>query len=1637
MEKKSNLKKSNLKKFLATASAFAVIAGGVHQAKAVDTLALNGGGASTLANAGHWRTAAGDNTAPVAGAANNIFLIADHGIDFDAAIGNLGTLYSYGHDGTVTVTHLNPLQGVSNDVSQATIGAVKLANNSAAVAAGNGGKLAFNVNGALAQEFLGDGVAAPDGTITTNTLSGLGNVTLSDDAAILKLSGNNVSLGGTIDGAGNGQGVVEVNATNVQFAGVIGGTKGIQQLKLNTNKSAILKANAKFDDTKGAGGIEIGNNSTLTVDGGVNITTNDTNKAGLSIDAANANNGTLILQGASDVAIGIGAGKALNIVQINNGTVDFKGSANNGGENLKANNFVLNHANAVMKLSTVNHVITGNIIATNPNEGKVLISGANSHEITGNIGEANNAIDEITFAAAANGQVLTIKGATLIHTANGVVSDTAGGNGGGKIDIQSDNLSLNSNFGTSANYLNELQITSNAAGSGAATVTLGAGKSIFTNKFISDAGQANIFIMKANSSVRTFGGDALKFNNAGSILRFAEDGAKITGAVKSSGGGVTGKIEVAGNAIITGNAGTGERNDRLDSISFITNDEKTLQVGGDVGTANGVIFAKNGTLEFIGNKAHTLTGNVVIGAAGAAGAGVVGGSGTVRIAANVGANIVEFKGQIGDKGNAKKLLNLLQIDGATTAKFTTSGNVHINTVKLEGDGVVELSKAGHYKIDGFQNISNNGTLKISENVTLMGRADKAAINFGTSDARLKEFAMNSGKTLNIEDGVNIHANKFTNGGNHCKLVFKGTSIFEMGALASAGNGALNTITLDANANVTIASPNTVVNGFTTLGDKSTLSLQGDYTGTIDGNADDNGTLKFTNTHAATLQGAVGGGNALASIEFEGSDVTFEGDVANTNKAFVFAGKDDDAARTITFKGNIDLGNSTFTNNRTVTDTIVLGKSTTFTKNLATDPAKQLNFQLSDTINAKVTDGDATGTNFTASEDGKGSLKLDKAALVINSAGADGKSLAEVTFINSATITHNLYAAKVDVAAAKTATLGGTIQSDNFSLAGAGSKVIFTDNAKIDSAIKATIAGKGQVEFAGGATITQNLGTAANALKTVTFTGDDSKIVELGANVYAANTIMGQSTIELTKDVVTISGTTNADSTIFELDNKTLEFNNITMNGSNTIKFNVSDKGDNLAGGNIVISGNLILADDAALVIDTKADKVSRPTGGTTREFTLIKNNGTFNFDKSSITLVSHEKSLITWTKSFDNKGGIKLIIEDNAAKVLKEALVSKDDTNNANIDALTNAAQGTDGHKFVGLLEEFFNAGQNNDVNEAIERLTSQTTVTAALEDSVSSVGQSLGERAMSLAGNQGTPVETRVVGSENISGVSAGEQQARFGAWFSPFFNKNTQKARKGAAGYKSEAYGASFGFDTRANDDMIIGAAITASNSELKHKDLKSGDKTKINSLLFSIYGTQQITDSWFALGSATFGTNEVKKNSKRKTLNGYEVANGKYSSMSFSGGVMFGYNYVTEQATLTPMAGFRYSRVNDVGHKESGTSLQNLDVTNKASNKFEVVAGLRASGGTFDLNGLTVTPEVHGFINYDLINKASKSSVKLGSTDLTAKSSKPARASYNLGLGANAEYGMMEYGASYDAQLANKRVGHQGTLRLRVNF
>ena len=1561
-------KKSNFKKLLATASAFAVITGASNSAMGANAQITQNAGVNAFGTNVHW-----DN-APVASGDNLIIGNADDSINIDVA-----NFY-------ITQVDLNGknLGGITVNAGGTQLGNV------------------INGGGVGALTFAG----AHDLTLVGGTAAGRNNASVYD------------GLDGVDFGAANG---------------------GLASTLTIDTRVAINAVNGPNDAIDLAGAAQNAANATLNVKTDLNVADESwgTIKTINIGEAANAATFKIESANAADINLNTAAANTVNFLH-NDSVLHLKNTAGAGNAviqnehiggdgDLNGKLIIESNGNArdvnVANGATIGKDIDNRLQQLDFTGNKASTVAAKVYAQTINYG-VTGANEALTFGAEVHGGAGSLLKFTAANATEVVFNENAQIS---LIDFNNNDQTVTVAGGKTltANLIGK---DGNAAIKGTLTF---AGKGelvgVATNLVNVIANGAGVVTIGAGDHVVT----TFKAANANAQFNFA-DVANVDGAIDETVGGGATKLNFAGNSTVTGNIGN------ANPFAEVNIGEGTVAIGADL-TATNVNFAdsEDSILQIQGAAAHAITAKI----------SENDNKGTIKIAGDVAANNVTFANIIGDDADAGKKLRRLEIENGFTGKVQLDADTHITDVQI-GGGLIRLANK-NYKFGGITstNGGGNGTLLINGAATLIGRAAPAdaEINLGTADNRLAKLEFAGNNILNIEDGVNIHVNEFVSdgaGANHGTLVFKGASIFE--SLAQNNGDKLIAITLNDKASVTILSPNTVVNGLTKLGDNSTLAIAGNFdaNGNLQGLNDAVGTtLKFINANKATIAGAVGAnGNSLASIEFAGGDVEFTGVVSHkAGQAFVFSG---DTASTVKFNNATDVGNNVFTNKSGATHTVVLANAgTTFTKDLATSVDNQLNFQLdAGGVDAKITGGNATGTNFTTGTDKQGILKLNKPAgdLVINSAGEFGKGLAKVAFTKSATITNNTYAEEVQVAVGETATLGGTIQSGNFHLVNAGSTVKFLDGAIVDSVIKTDNGGQGVVEFTGDATISQNLGVdAANALNTVTFANDAEKTALLGADIYATNIAMQQGVVKLTSDAK-LNGITNATATTLDLGDKTLTANgNLTFNGANKIIFSTTNAGSDLTGGQITIAAgkNLTFAAGTELAITADDKGNARPVGGASHDFTLIDSDVVAAKLDTNNVKVNNTNDFTSWTHTV-SKDGLILTQTDNAAGALKKILGAKADAaDNANIDALANAALNTEGYKVVELLSTFTDNAAKTE--ETLDRLAPLTTIADSIENTAANVGESLGTRTMSLAGSQGHPVQTRTVSSERVVGVSAGDDHARFGAWFSPFYNNTTQKARKGAAGYKGESYGASFGFDTRTNEDVIIGAAFTAANSELKHKNFKSGDKTKVNSLLFSIYGMHQITDTWFALGSATVGTNEIR-NSERKVsgLNSYEIANAKYSSMSFSSEVMFGYNHITEQATITPMGGLRYTRVNDGGYKETGTSFQNLDVSTKASNKFEVILGARASGGTFDLNGMSVTPEVHAFINHDLINKNPKQS-KLGSTTLTAKSRKPVRTTYNLGLGANAEFGMMEYGASYDAQLANKRVGHQGTLRLRVNF
>lgn len=1756
--------KFKLKKFLATASAFAMITGA--SSAAMGTQQTDNNVNVTLAN--------GAGTVGLNGGGN---FVNNDSFYFS----NGGKTLTTG--GAVTIASIdlnNKAPGLFTVAHATTVGPIV---DVAGTAANTAKKLNITINDGLALTLANNaGKDATNTAIAAGSFGGVGNIVLGSGGGGSSIIVNtNATLTGTINSDNNEDGTITVNAGKaVQFDGIIGGTKKLDTITL---AGALSKATFNADSTVDT--LELGHaTAEATIGDGVTFTG--------AIDATNAGDeGILNFDGSATVTGAIGATNELNLVNFNgDGIVQLQAAS-------EATTFKVNHADAT---ANFNHNVTGdvsftadgtvNVDNTRTITGKVDSTGANTgvlnfagiSAVTAQVGQTqalkevningttgvgavafgaqvraqkitvNDAGAKVTFAhdvTAANGLQFSEDGQVTVAAGNktitGAVKNTVAaagdgtfantgkliftaGSGAGVADgtvtgaIGEDGKALSlvqidgagdvsltaantAHYAETFNFKNNNARLKVAAG-GKLVGNLvangdGNGKVQFAgageiNGTIGNAGGNGIGLIEANGAgvVKIGAGNhkvAFAAKDAGAGFTFA-DGANVTGAVDNTSGAVNNTALIfEGSSTVTGAVGathgfktitvTGgaDKNVKFDAgvqattLNIGKNNQEgaaKVTIGGDLEVTD-VLFLDNesqsGELEISGAGVHAITGGINKAATAADEA-----RGKVTIAANVGANAVTFDGQIGDIANNKSIKHLhILNNNAGGSVVLEGGNVHIAKIQAAGAGILKLNQAnGQYKFGEIVLDSDNALrLDVNQHVVLKAPTE-GSVSLGSVEAggrKFSEIKFTADKTVTVENGVNIGAVKLneTGGANTGTFVFQGNSIVS----AESDAQAIKAIEVQGDGKTVTLLKNIVTRNDIKLSNNAILAVAGDVTtntvgagganGLI-GLADGNGHLKFINSADVTVTGKVGGAaNRLQSIEFNGGNVEFATVVAHDGKDFKFTGTN---ASKVTFTAG-GIGGANFVNESEangVAHTVVLNTDEDFTGQIAVaNPnTKQIRLDIGTNIKTATLNGgvQANGAHFINGNavDGKGTLDLAQDGVTVYGAGTAEKKLLAVNVNENATITNGTHAVTTTIAQNKTATLGGEISGTNFALANTGSTAKFSDGATLKVAITDTTGDKGIVEFLGGGTVEagKDIGTLAKRvkIKMVTFSDVADKTLTFGSSVFANEKIdIRKGTFKPGNDDVVLNApNVNAQNASFDLGSTgkvTVNNGNLTFSGAEgKIAVGIAQAGNNISGGQIVAGTGATLKYDAGSRVTITADDAngSRPSAGGSRTFTLIKNDtGNAVVGTLAVNPVTSTNPFTKWSHSFDGNGNLILTQIDGAADKIKEILgADLDAVDTANVDTLTKAEAGTDAAKFVTVLEDL--VGNKAKMNEAIDRLTSVTTATDSIEHTMNELVNGINTR-MSLVGKQtvGTPVQSRTVASAKVTGVASGDEHARYGAWFSPFFSKVTQKARKGAAGYKDTTYGGSFGMDTRANDDLILGAAVTFANSEMKHRDFKSGDKTKINSLMFSIYALQQITDTWFAQGSATIASNEVKNSEKRvRNATAFDTVNGKYNSMSFVGDALFGYNYATADFTLTPMGGVRYTRVNSAGYKENGsTTGQNLNVSQKASNKFEVVVGARVSGGTFDMNGMSVTPELHGFINHDVIGKNPKQDLRIGGapTSLTAKSRKPIKTSYNLGLGVNADYGMMEYGVGYDVHLAEKRVGHEGSLKVRVNF
>lgn len=1013
-----------------------------------------------------------------------------------------------------------------------------------------------------------------------------------------------------------------------------------------------------------------------------------------------------------------------------------------------------------------------------------------------------------------------------------------------------------------------------------------------------------------------------------------------------------------------------------------------------------------------------------------------------------------IQGSIGNNDSNKRLKTILMTGGGDL--ILKNNQVVVGSIDMRGgDGTLELGGGVQLFASNLLHDADKVTLRITD---ANNNVNFAAINLGSANNRLKQIVFkditSAINVMLVPTAINLYANSIvTTGANDGAIAYavgSGESIID----APIGTATMPLFGIAVGINisespppnpaviVTIKQPAFLKEGLLFFNDFGKIKLMADITATkiygnqLDtnpGNFQRHGDLEFINDNPITV--TTNQILYLNNILVSGSDVTITGNTEATAIKFTNA----NMPSTLAVQGNLSSTEKvgSVTSNGDFVHTLAIAKNLASSDTVIGASNNRLTVKLTDNNNLNI-----DTTNFyagaTTAANGTGNVNFNVDGGFAYNLGTATDRLASINFNNNSIVKGNAFADAITIAAGKTVTFrseGATteISSNKLELGGIDTKVIFGDNAIINTPLLTKTADEGLVTFEGNVTVNRNLGNAGYArryLRTITFA--PNKTVTLNHDIHANTINADQAKIKLLSNTL-IAGNLIGANVNIDLGSSKLHYEvptrNTTLTGDltlNTTFDSVTNTGGQLIEYATTRPYGLNLSEINTLNIVLTANSLL-PTINTIYQYNvlqpLIIEDGIIGTPKTKTLTVNEQNRYVEWS----NPEGYTLLGKANL-DVLLEDVASSNDQVRAAVLVLINQQE--------VLRELLSNLGSMSpaEARDAITRLL-------PLDISGEAVPESVDETIKTLTQRLATIIQS-VFFSGEIDGIAAGDElQNKHGTWLSTFYGKANQKEYGSNPSYKAITYGSTIGADTMLNEDVTVGASFTLAHTDVKHyDDLKGGDKGKTNTNLFSIYSSKNFANDRFLQGFIFYGLTNIKVSEERNiTSLQKQIATAKFKSHAYGGQLLGGtHHQLTRSVAASPMLGIRYNKFDDAAYKETGASIQNLSVAKKSDYILEGIIGGKLIMKT-SVGSVVVKPELQAFANCRLKSKTPTISAKLDSMNLPiqTKGAKASPAWYSIGGVVTIERRNMEYAFLYDLELDKKYVSHQGLFKVRVNF
>ncbi|NKD85085.1 autotransporter domain-containing protein [Haematospirillum jordaniae] len=546
-------------------------------------------------------------------------------------------------------------------------------------------------------------------------------------------------------------------------------------------------------------------------------------------------------------------------------------------------------------------------------------------------------------------------------------------------------------------------------------------------------------------------------------------------------------------------------------------------------------------------------------------------------------------------------------------------------------------------------------------------------------------------------------------------------------------------------------------------------------------------------------------------------------------------------------------------------------------------------------------------------------------------------------------------------------------------------------------------------------------------------------------------------------------------TVFE-DNIAVTYsNNVTNQGTHktnaatTVKGSYTNNDTHDINAAMNVEGDYTNTAGSTLNLNNRLDVVGKFTSGNGSQVNMSAENpnagikaNSFDFDKTTLNVsgvVNKAIRVFEGTVTEDELKEIILKIENNAYNnILDYRMVNKGNgsyligfSNSAKTADLVSSsgASATVAKAFASGLavaektrdsdlrkayETVLLSGNVADIKLAAEQSTTSSNV-AATQAITGASRAAAGAVSTRLAATRG---EAQTAGLQQ-SGIAAGDDTRRNGAWMKVTGGIATQKARNGVAGNRTNTYGATIGLDNKVTETLRLGGALSYAQSDVKGKD-SGQSKTDINSYQVALYGSYE-PGQYFVEGQLAWAYNTIKT-SRRITFGGLNrTASGEYDAHQYSASTAVGMPLHKGAVTLTPKAGMFYSYNSPSSYTETGAEGSNLTINPPSTQILEgSLGGVVAYHHTMR-SGAELRPELRAAALYEFLGDDATATAKYAGAGATIQTPglKPSKmgGTVGAGMGYTTSDGMWEVRADYDAEMRAGYVSHNGMLTGRINF